>query len=139
MNILESLPHKYPFIFVDRVLEKQDKSIITLKNVSHNEPYFAGHFPGYPVMPGVYILESMFQSAGLLYGCGHLEPGQLAFVASVDKVKFRKPVIPGDQIKFNVNLMLVTGNLVRFNGTASVDETIVAEAAWTSLIVDHKE
>ena len=94
-NVLDILPHKYPFLMVDKVISKTDTNIITLKNVSHNEPYFSGHFPGSPIMPGVLILEGMFQSGGLLFGCDDLAKGQLAYVVTIDKVKFIKPALPG--------------------------------------------
>tara|TARA_R110000787_G_scaffold1815_4_gene7723 strand:+ start:1836 stop:2261 length:426 start_codon:yes stop_codon:yes gene_type:complete len=136
---IEDLPHKYPFIFIDKVLEKHEKSIVTLKNVSYNEPHFAGHFPECPVMPGVLILEGMFQSGGLIcIGC-KLEPGKAAFMSTIDKVKFRKPVFPGDQIKFDVNLVAKLNTVMKFTGKASVDGTVVAEATWVSLIVNTKE
>ena len=100
-DILKVLPHKYPFLMVDKVISKTETNIITLKNVSHNEPYFSGHFPDFPIMPGVLILEGMFQSGGLLFGCADLTKGQLAYVTRIDKVKFIKPELPGDQIKFD--------------------------------------
>ena len=136
-DILKTLPHKYPFLMVDKVISKTDTNIVTLKNVSHNEPYFNGHFPNFPIMPGVLILEGMFQSGGLLFGCANLDKGQLVYVATVDKVKFIKPAFPGDQIKFDIN---ITTNLVKyakFSGKAYVNDALIAQGIWTSLIINN--
>ena len=122
---------------VDKVISKTDTNIVTLKNVSHNEPYFSGHFPNFPIMPGVLILEGMFQSGGLLFGCADLVEGQLAYVTTIDKVKFIKPALPGDQIKFDIN---ITTNLVKyakFSGKAYVDDVLITQATWTSLIINN--
>ena len=136
-DVLKVLPHKYPFLMVDKVISKTDTNIVTLKNVSHNEPYFSGHFPDFPIMPGVLILEGMFQSGGLLFGCTDLVEGQLAYVTTIDKVKFIKPALPGDQIKFDIN---ITTNLIKyakFSGKAYVDDVLITQATWTSLIIDN--
>lgn len=136
-DVLKVLPHKYPFLMVDKVISKTDTNIVTLKNVSHNEPYFSGHFPDFPIMPGVLILEGMFQSGGLLFGCADLVEGQLAYVTTIDKVKFIKPALPGDQIKFDIN---ITTNLIKyakFSGKAYVDDVLITQATWTSLIIDN--
>ena len=138
-DILRVLPHKYPFLMVDKVISKTDTNIITLKNVSHNEPYFSGHFPDFPIMPGVLILEGMFQSGGLLFGCANLDKGQLVYVATVDKVKFIKPALPGDQIKFDVDITTNLSKYAKFSGKAYVDDILITQAAWTSLIVNTKE
>jgi len=138
-DILRVLPHKYPFLMVDKVISKTDTNIITLKNVSHNEPYFSGHFPDFPIMPGVLILEGMFQSGGLLFGCANLDKGQLVYVATVDKVKFIKPALPGDQIKFDINITTNLSKYAKFSGKAYVDDILITQAAWTSLIVNTKE
>ena len=138
-DILRILPHKYPFLMVDKVISKTDTNIITLKNVSHNEPYFSGHFPDFPIMPGVLILEGMFQSGGLLFGCANLDKGQLVYVATVDKVKFIKPALPGDQIKFDIDITTNLSKYAKFSGKAYVDDILITQAAWTSLIVNTKE
>ena len=138
-DILRILPHKYPFLMVDKVISKTDTNIITLKNVSHNEPYFSGHFPDFPIMPGVLILEGMFQSGGLLFGCANLDKGQLVYVVTVDKVKFIKPALPGDQIKFDINITTNLSKYAKFSGKAYVDDILITQAAWTSLIVNTKE
>ena len=136
-NILDLLPHKYPFLMVDKVISKTDTNIITLKNVSHNEPYFSGHFPGFPIMPGVLILEGMFQSGGLLFGCADLAKGQLAYVTTIDKVKFIKPALPGDQIKFDINITTSIPKYAKFSGKAYVDDILITQGIWTSLIVNN--
>jgi len=136
-DILKTLPHKYPFLMVDKVISKTDTNIVTLKNVSHNEPYFSGHFPDFPIMPGVLILEGMFQSGGLLFTCANLVEGQLAYVTTINKVKFIKPALPGDQIKFDIN---ITTNLIKyakFSGKAYVDDVLITQATWTSLIINN--
>jgi beta-hydroxyacyl-ACP dehydratase FabZ len=136
-DILKVLPHKYPFLMVDKVVSKTDTNIITLKNVSHNEPYFSGHFPDFPIMPGVLILEGMFQSGGLLFGCANLNKGQLVYVATVDKVKFIKPALPGDQIKFDVNITTSLSKYAKFSGKAYVDDTVITQVTWTSIIINN--
>ena len=136
-DILKTLPHKYPFLMVDRVISKTDTNIVTLKNVSHNEPYFSGHFPDFPIMPGVLILEGMFQSGGLLFGCADLKEGQLAYVATVDKVKFIKPALPGDQIKFDINLTTKLSKYAKFSGKAYVDDAVITQVTWTALIINN--
>ena len=136
-NVLDILPHKYPFLMVDKVISKTDTNIITLKNVSHNEPYFSGHFPGFPIMPGVLILEGMFQSGGLLFGCANLDKGQLVYVATVDKVKFIKPALPGDQIKFDINITTNLSKYAKFSGKAYVDDVLITQATWTSVIINN--
>lgn len=136
-DILKTLPHKYPFLMVDKVISKTDTNIITIKNVSHNEPYFSGHFPDFPIMPGVLILEGMFQSGGLLFGCANLDKGQLVYVATVDKVKFIKPALPGDQIKFDINITTNLSKYAKFSGKAYVDDTVITQVTWTSIIINN--
>ena len=136
-DILKVLPHKYPFLMVDKVISKTDTNIITLKNVSHNEPYFSGHFPDFPIMPGVLILEGMFQSGGLLFGCAGLAKGQLAYVTTIDKVKFIKHALPGDQIKFDTNITTNLSKYAKFSGKAYVDDALIAQGIWTSLIINN--
>ena len=138
-DILRVLPHKYPFLMVDKVISKTDTNIITLKNVSHNEPYFSGHFPDFPIMPGVLILEGMFQSGGLLFGCANLDKGQLVYVATVDKVKFIKPALPGDQIKFDINITTNLSKYAKFSGKAYVDDALITQVIWTSLIINNTQ
>ena len=122
---------------VDKVISKTDTNIVTLKNVSHNEPYFSGHFPNFPIMPGVLILEGMFQSGGLLFGCADLVEGQLAYVTTIDKVKFIKPALPGDQIKFDINITTNLSKYAKFSGKAYVDNVLITQATWTSVIINN--
>ncbi|HAO22030.1 MAG: 3-hydroxyacyl-[acyl-carrier-protein] dehydratase FabZ [Desulfobacteraceae bacterium IS3] len=136
-KILEFLPHRYPFIMVDRVLELVPKEkIVTLKNVTMNEPFFQGHFPGKPIMPGVLIVEAMAQSGGILV-MESLPPekhGQSVYFMSMDKVKFRKPVVPGDQIILEIRLLKNRGNVSKISGIATVDGNCVAEAELMAMV-----
>jgi beta-hydroxyacyl-ACP dehydratase FabZ len=129
--IMELLPHRYPFLLVDRVLElvKGDR-VVALKNVTINEPFFQGHFPGQPVMPGVLIIEAMAQVGGILaYETGADEKrNSLIYFMGMDKVRFRKPVVPGDQIIFNAKIIKFRSKVAKMSGTASVDSQLVAEA-----------
>jgi beta-hydroxyacyl-ACP dehydratase FabZ len=128
-QIAEVLPHRYPMLMVDRIVEIGEESVIGLKNVTVNEPHFIGHFPGYPVMPGVLIIEAMAQVGGILIGT--LAPhtrGKLMFLASVEDAKFRKPVIPGDQLRIEMKKMRLKHTVAKLHGTASVDGQVVAEA-----------
>ncbi len=129
-KIMGYLPHRYPFILVDRVLELvPSEKIIALKNVTINEPFFQGHFPGAPIMPGVLIVEAMAQAGGVLV-FESLDPekhGAPVYFMGMDKVKFRKPVTPGDQIIFEINILKQRAKAVKMAGTASVDGKRVAE------------
>ena len=135
-RILETLPHRYPFLMVDRVVSVNKEEIITIKNVTNNEPYFQGHFPDNPIMPGVMILEAMFQTGGLLTRYLIEDPIEeyLAYIATVDKVKFRKPVIPGDQLYLKVHSISKIGTTGQFIGKAYVENTVVAEAIWMFML-----
>ena len=136
-DILKVLPHKYPFLMIDKVISTTDTKIITLINVSHNEPYFSGHFPDFPIMPGVLILEGMFQSGGLLFGFANLVKEQLAYVTTIDKVKFIKPALPGDQIKFDINITTNLSKYAKFSGKAYIDDVLITQATWTSVIINN--
>ncbi len=130
-KIMSYLPHRYPFILVDRVLDiVPSEKITALKNVTINEPFFQGHFPGAPVMPGVLIVEAMAQAGGVLVfeSLGQEKHGSLVYFMGMDKVKFRKPVIPGDQLIFEVNILKQRAKAVKMAATASVDGKRVAEA-----------
>ena len=128
--ILDLLPHRYPFILVDRILEfESGKTITGLKNVSMGEPFFQGHFPGEPVMPGVLILEGMAQvGAVLAYLSTEPVEGQLVYFAGLDKVRFRKVVRPGDQLIFTLELVRQKRKLFKMIGKAYVDDVLVTEA-----------
>jgi beta-hydroxyacyl-ACP dehydratase FabZ len=132
-SIMEKLHHRYPFLLVDRVLEfEKDKRIIALKNVTINEPFFQGHFPGTPIMPGVLIVEAMAQAGGLLVTQSHPPetPNQLLIFMGFDKVRFRKPVVPGDQLIFEMEILRMRSKAVKMVGIAKVDEKVVAEGQF---------
>ena len=130
-KIMAYLPHRYPFLLVDRVLEIAPREhIVALKNVTINEPFFQGHFPGNPIMPGVLIVEALAQAGGIL-AYESLPPerrGQEVYFMGFNNVKFRKPVVPGDQLIFRVNFLRQRGNAFKMAGRAEVAETLVAEA-----------
>lgn len=130
-EILELLPHRYPFLLVDRILDfKENKFIRAVKNVSINEPFFQGHFPGKPIFPGVLILEAMAQATGILAfkSVGKLELGELYYFAGIDEARFKRPVVPGDQMIMEIIFKKTRCGLTRFQGVAMVDEKIVCEA-----------
>jgi 3-hydroxymyristoyl/3-hydroxydecanoyl-(acyl carrier protein) dehydratases len=131
LEIMQVLPHRYPLLLVDRILEIElGKRIVGLKNVSINEPYFQGHFPGFPLMPGVYILEALAQVGGILMikSLG-LEVGKYAVVfAGIDDARFKKPVYPGDQLVLELEVITLKKSLSKMKGTAKVDNQVVAEA-----------
>jgi UDP-3-O-[3-hydroxymyristoyl] N-acetylglucosamine deacetylase / 3-hydroxyacyl-[acyl-carrier-protein] dehydratase len=129
-QITQYLPHRYPFLLVDRVVEFEErKRIVGLKNVTINEPFFQGHFPGKPVMPGVLIIEAMAQVGGLLVleQMENLEE-KVVYFMSLDNVKWRRPVTPGDQIRFEVEVVQIRGATCRMKGVGTVDGQVVAEA-----------
>ena len=146
-QIMKILPHRYPFLLVDRILElvPQEK-IVGLKNVTINENFFQGHFPGHPVMPGVLILESMAQVAGILAfaAVGSMEEieknmeDKVIYFMSIDKVKFRRPVVPGDQLRQEVVQTRHRGTIASFEGKAYVGEDLVAEAQMKAVLVDRE-
>ena len=130
-KIMQYLPHRYPFLLIDRVEEVvPGEKVIALKNVTINEPFFQGHFPGIPVMPGVIVLEAMGQAGGVLVyeSLQEKKENTLVFFTGIDKARFRKPVVPGDQLIFELKLLRKRANLVRMAGVATVDGNKVAEA-----------
>ena len=140
-EIQRILPHRYPFLLVDRIIEIDlGKRIVGIKNVSVNEPFFQGHFPGYPVMPGVLIIEAMAQVGGVLAFKSVEEkmdiPGKLVYFAGIDKAKFRKPVFPGDQIRFELEVIHVKEPYWKLKGLALVDGKKVCEAELMALVGD---
>ncbi len=137
-EISEILPHRYPMLLVDRILEVTGDSIVGLKNVTVNEPHFVGHFPGLPVMPGVLIVESMAQVGGILIA--KLNPDtqrKIMFLASVEAAKFRKPVVPGDQLRIEMKMLRMKSSVAKMQGIAKVNDEIVAEATLMCKLTDH--
>ncbi|HTR16774.1 MAG: 3-hydroxyacyl-ACP dehydratase FabZ [Acidocella sp.] len=139
-QILTMIPHRYPFLLVDRIVDvRKDHSAIGIKNVSMNEPFFQGHFPGHPVMPGVLIIESMAQTAaGLVISTLGPEAGiPVVYFMSIENAKFRKPVTPGDTLRLTLTKDRRRGQVWRFTGVARVDGAVVAEASITAMIMDQ--
>lgn len=139
LDLLKALPHRYPFLLVDRLKEIDgDQSCVGIKNVSANEPQFMGHFPGHPVMPGVLMLEGMAQTAGALCILAQASdaPPSLVYLMSIDRAKFRKPVVPGDQIEYHVKKIQSRGSVWKFSCVAMVDGKKVCEAEVSAMLLD---
>ena len=138
-DIMKVLPHRYPFLLVDRILEVEPgKRIVGLKNVTINEPFFQGHFPGHPIMPGVLIIEAMAQVGGmLLMGTVDDPETKVVYFMSLDNVKWRRPVKPGDQLRFELEVVQIRGRICRMNGVARVDGELVAEAEMAAMVRDR--
>jgi len=138
-QIVEILPHRYPLLLVDRIVEyERGKRIVGIKNVTINEPFFVGHFPGLPIMPGVLIIEAMAQVGGLLLMDTVEDPEEkVVYFMSLDKVKFRRPVTPGDQIEFELEMIQMRGSICRMKGVGRVDGRVVAEADMKAQVVDR--
>jgi beta-hydroxyacyl-ACP dehydratase FabZ len=140
-KILELMPHRYPFLLIDRIIELvPEKSIIGLKNVTFNEPFFQGHFPGMPVMPGVLIIEAMAQTGGILYLTSLPQESEeyIFYFMAMDKVRFRKPVRPGDQLILEATLLRMRKNAIKMAGTATVNGKRVAEAELMATVGEKK-
>ena len=130
-QILKVLPHRFPFLMIDRVTDIDGESLTALKNISVNEPIFTGHFPEVPIFPGVLIMEAFAQATGILahsISSDILKDGELYYFAGIDKARFKKPVVPGDQLILKVNLLNRKGIAWKFKATAFVDEQLVASA-----------
>ena len=138
-DIMKVLPHRYPFLLVDRILEIEEKKrIVGLKNVTINEPFFQGHFPGHPIMPGVLIIEAMAQVGGmLLMGSVEDPESKVVYFMSLDNVKFRRPVKPGDQIRFELEIVQLRGTVCKMRGVGKVDGEVVAEADMAAMVRDR--
>ena len=139
-RILELLPHRYPFLMIDRMVDVvPGKSATGVKNVSINEPFFQGHFPAAPVFPGVLIVEAMAQTAAALvvHTLGKESEGKLVYFMAVDNCRFRKPVGPGDQMMVHVESLRARGSVWKFHGEAKVEGVLVAEADYMAMIVDN--
>jgi len=139
-EVMNFLPHRYPFLMIDRILEfEADKRIVGIKNVTINEPFFQGHFPGHPIMPGVLLLEAMAQTGGVM-ALMSLTPEEVKkkvlYFMSIDKAKFRKPVTPGDQVRFELIMLRSRSTIKSFKAVATVDGAVVAEAEMMAMIVD---
>jgi beta-hydroxyacyl-ACP dehydratase FabZ len=136
-DIWEILPHRYPMLMVDQIIEITEDSIVGIKNVTINEPHFAGHFPGFPVMPGVLIIEAMAQVGGILVGkvAPHTR-GRVMFLASVEEAKFRKPVFPGNQLRIEMKLLRLKYTIAKMQGVARVDGQVAAEAILMCKLAD---
>ena len=138
-EIMKVLPHRYPFLLVDRIIEVEEgKRIVGLKNVTINEPFFQGHFPGHPIMPGVLIIEAMAQVGGMLLMNGLEQASQkVVYFISLDNVRWRKPVKPGDQLRFELEVVQIRGPVCKMRGIAKVDGELVAEADMAAMIRDR--
>ena len=138
-RIKELIPHRYPFLLIDGIQTLiPDESATGIKNVSVNEPFFEGHFPDRPVMPGVLIIESMAQTAGCLVvaSLGKESEGKLVYFMTIENARFRKPVVPGDRLVINVQKLRSRGSVFKFSGKAFVGEVLAAEATFSAMIVD---
>lgn len=141
-HIMECIPHRYPMLLVDRILEYvPNESAVGLKNVTFNEPFFQGHFPGNPVMPGVLIVEAMAQTAGILvvHSMGQNGSGKMVYFMTIESAKFRKPVVPGDSMHIHVHCLKSRGNVWKFRGEAKVNGVLCAEAEYSAMIFDKDQ
>jgi 3-hydroxyacyl-[acyl-carrier-protein] dehydratase len=138
-EIQKFLPHRYPFLMVDRIIEIElGTKAIGIKNVTANEEFFQGHFPGQPIMPGVLIIEAMAQVGGILAFRSGVNMGKAVYFMSIEKAKFRKPVVPGDQLRLEIQILQQRGNVWRFSGNATVEGKIAAEAEFTAMVTDKE-
>ena len=141
-RVMKLLPHRYPFLLIDRLQDMDgDESCVGIKNVTINEPFFQGHFPQFPVMPGVLIIEGLAQTAGALCvaSLGEDYNPQVVYFMGIDKAKFRRPVVPGDQLHYHVRKLRSRGRVWRFYGEARVNGHVVAEAEVSAMIADSAE
>ena len=138
-EIMKVLPHRYPFLLVDRIVELEElKRVVGIKNVTINEPFFQGHFPGHPIMPGVLIIEAMAQVGGmLLMGTVDAPESKVVYFMSLDNVKWRRPVKPGDQLRFELEITQIRGRVCKMRGIARVDGEVACEADMGAMVVDR--
>jgi beta-hydroxyacyl-ACP dehydratase FabZ len=137
--IQKILPHRYPFLLVDRIIEVAEKRVVGIKNVTINEPFFQGHFPGHPIMPGVLMLEAMAQVGGVAVLTKPENAGKLAYFLSINNAKFRKPVVPGDQLRIEVDLVKEKMGIIQTHAVAKVDGVVVTEADMMFAFVNPNE
>lgn len=139
LRVLKLLPHRYPFLMVDRIVEIDgDRSGIGIKNVTYNEPHFQGHFPGQPVMPGVLLIEGMAQTAGAMcIAARGSDVPVMTYFMTIDKARFRKPVVPGDVVHYHVSKIRNRRNIWKYGATAQVDDAVVAEAEVCAMMVEE--
>lgn len=137
-EIQSLLPHRYPFLLVDRVIEVvPNEKAVGIKNVTINEPFFQGHFPGNPVMPGVLMIEAMAQVSGVLAFKSGIS-GKAVYFLTIEKARFRKPVVPGDQLRMEVSVTHRRGNVWKFTGKTYIDDKVVSEAEFSAMISDKE-
>jgi 3-hydroxyacyl-[acyl-carrier-protein] dehydratase len=140
-EILDFLPHRYPFLLIDRIVEfERTKRLVAIKNVTINEPFFQGHFPGYPIMPGVLVVESMAQAGGLIM-MAEMEDRheKLVVFTGIERAKFRRPVTPGDQLRIEVDVLSFRSRAGRIHGRAMVDGKLACEATLTCAVVKREQ
>lgn len=137
-DILEVMPHRYPFLLIDRVLEMGENHIKAVKNVTFNEPHFQGHFPGQPVMPGVLLVEAMAQAGGvLLFSRIENREDKLILFTGIDNCRFRRPVVPGDQVVFDLEVVSIKRTFAKLHGKATVDGELACEATMMSAMTER--
>lgn len=138
LEIQKVLPHRYPFLLVDRIVDLVPmERVVGIKNVTTNEPFFQGHFPGNPIMPGVLILEAMAQTGGFLLLNTENDPsGKLVYFTGINNVKFRKPVVPGDQLRFEVEFLKLRQSICKMKGQAFVEDKLVCQAELAAALMD---
>jgi 3-hydroxyacyl-[acyl-carrier-protein] dehydratase len=138
LKLLAALPHRYPFLLVDRILEcRGDESCVGIKNVTYNEPHFQGHFPGQPVMPGVLLIEGMAQTAGAIcVNSAKSQRPRLVYFMTINNAKFRKPVVPGDRVEYHMTKLTQRRNMWWYKGVAKVDGVVVCEAEVSAMLID---
>ena len=140
-RLIEVIPHRYPFLMIDRLVDIiTNVSATGIKNVTVNEPYFQGHFPGQPVMPGVLIIEAMAQTSAALvvHSLGAHAEGKIVYFMSIESARFRKPVVPGDRLHVHVTKQRTRGSVWKFTAEAKVDDVVVAEATYSAMILDKE-